>query len=147
MGDSLNQTFSKQVSLLLNAMVEGQGDQACVPYIIANPTNPTSNMTFSPLANICRVTAGCNAWFYCTDAGGCADWQSGQPAAAGDCLLLTADTRPQQEPVLEDVTAPGGFFSYHAGYLIHPRCRLWELSCWGCPLQQEVLLSDGGQKP
>ena len=64
-----------------------------------------------------RVTAGCNAWFFCTDAGGCQDWQSGEAVDLGGCLLLAADQAPQPEPLLADVAAPGGFFSFQAGYV------------------------------
>ena len=63
------------------------------------------------------MTAGCDAWFYCTDAGGCADWQSGEAVALGGCLLLAADRQAQPEPLLADVAAPGGFFSYQAGHV------------------------------
>ncbi len=62
-----------------------------------------------------RVTADCNAWFSCTDSRGCD--HEGRTVQRGACLLLAADLRPSREPALDDITAPGGFFSYHAGHL------------------------------
>ena len=61
------------------------------------------------------MTAGCNAWFSCTDGRGCD--HEGRTLQRGACLLLAADLRPQREPILDDITAPGSFFSYQAGHL------------------------------
>ena len=61
------------------------------------------------------MTADCNAWFSCTGGRGCS--HEGRWVQLGACLLLAADLGPRREPVLTDVTTPGGYFSYQAGYL------------------------------
>ena len=63
-----------------------------------------------------RVTAGCNAWFYCEDTA-CVDWQTTEAVTTGQCILMTASVKPQPEPLLKDVTKPDDFFSYQAGYI------------------------------
>jgi len=65
----------------------------------------------------CRQTYGCNAWFWCDDDHGCHDWQSGLDIARGQCLVLTADPRPQPWLALRDVTEDMKFSSFHAGYV------------------------------
>jgi hypothetical protein len=70
-----------------------------------------------------RVTAGCNAWFMCTDGGDCK--HEGRAVEYGKCLLLDADARPRREPALEDITAPGSFFSFQEGRLKGEPCMLW----------------------
>ena len=62
-----------------------------------------------------RTTAGCNAWFACTSRLPCT--YEGRAVARDQCLLLAADPKPQQEPALDDITEPGGFFRYEAGFL------------------------------
>lgn len=64
----------------------------------------------------CRVTAACNAWFYCEDEA-CTDWQTMSKVTDGQCIVMTASPRPQPEPRLEDVTKPHDFFNYQAGYI------------------------------
>ena len=63
-----------------------------------------------------RVMQACNAWFYCEDKR-CTDWQTGAGMGKSHCILMTADSAPQPEPRLEDVTKPNDFFSYQAGYM------------------------------
>jgi len=76
------------------------------------------DLTAEECGHKCRVTQGCNAWFWCADDTlDCLDWQSNTTVGYQGCLLLTADLRPQPLIRKNDVKRPHAFFSYHVGYL------------------------------
>lgn len=80
----------------------------------------------------CRVTAHCNAWFYCEDAA-CYDWQTRQSVTMRHCILMRASLKPQPEPRLGDITKGKEFSSYQAGYVkgARPGLPLSDLGCKG----------------
>ena len=63
------------------------------------------------------MTDDCNAWFFCEDDRGCEDWQTQLVVEESQCVLMSADARPQPEPQRNDVSRPFGFSSFQAGFL------------------------------
>ena len=64
-----------------------------------------------------RAADGCNAWFWCKEAAGCWEPQSGEAVGFRECILLGVAMQPQPLP------PPGPpsrdeFSSFAAGYLV-----------------------------
>ena len=64
-----------------------------------------------------RAANGCNAWFWCKEAAGCWEPQSGEAVGFRECILLGVAMQPQPLP------PPGPpsrdeFSSFAAGYLV-----------------------------
>ena len=65
----------------------------------------------------CRAAEGCNAWFWCKEAVGCWEPQSGAAVGFHECILLAVALQPQPLP------PPGPpsrdeFSSFVAGYFV-----------------------------